>query len=165
MTQAIITALIAGFCSIVSAAVAALIQKNGWAFWKPATTIRCIGSAQEIHAIRSDGTIDSNHRGYSYDIRDAQLIIRGQRVSLTALLTTTDGEVRVSDGRVTGEGRVHNGVAYLIYSVKDDPRHQAWSGTIVLRLPGLGVLSGYWLTEDHVEAGVLAFGRIDLQRA
>jgi len=165
MTQAVITALIVGLCSIVSAALSALISKQGFAFWRSATVIHCTGTAKELRAIRTNDDIDVNHRGYAYDIRDATLTVRGGRATFTGLLTTTDGEAKVSDGHTKGQGRVHNGVAFLVYSVVDANRKQAWSGTLVLRMPGLGDLTGYWLTQDHVEPGVLAFGSVSLHRS
>jgi len=165
MTQAIITAAIAGCCSIVSAVLSALISRHGLVFWRSATVIRCAGTARELQAIRADGKIDDGHRGYTYDIRDGTLSIRNDRARFSGLLTTTEGESTVSDGHVRAKGTFRNGVAFLVYSAKDIKRDQAWSGLILVRVPGLGDLTGYWLTEDHVDPGVIAFGSISLGRS
>ena len=114
MTQAIITALIAGICSVVSAVLAALISKHGIAFWRSSTVLHCTGTATESYAIRAGGEIDTNHKGYAYDIRDATLTVRGSRASFSALLTATDGASKVSDGRVKGQGRVHRRLPRLL---------------------------------------------------
>jgi hypothetical protein len=82
------------------------------------------------------------------------------KASLSAVLNATapTGETIISDAAFTGDGVFENGVAYITYHVNDSRNAQKWCGLLLLRVPGLGNISGYWIAEDHIKAGHVAMG-------
>ncbi|TCV90039.1 hypothetical protein [Sulfurirhabdus autotrophica] len=166
MSQPIFVALIAGACTIISAILTALITKYGLPFWRNSKVIRTKGTASEIFAILPDGSIAKDESGYGYDISKATINLGKNKIRLSAILnaTMTTGEVIISDAELTGDGVFMNGVAYITYHVHDIRNAQEWYGLLLLRVPGLGDISGYWIAEDHIKAGHIAMGSICLTR-
>lgn len=164
MTQPILIALIAGVCAIISATVAALITKYGLPFWRTSTVIRTKGTASECYAILPNGSFSKDDCEYSFNISNAFLKIGKDKASLSAILNTTTGEFLVTDAELTGDGVFVNGVAYITYHVRDSRNAQDWFGLLLLRVPGIGDISGYWIAEDHIKAGHIAMGSVSMSR-
>lgn len=154
--------------SLISSVLDFFLNKLLHAFWgifsKSKIIISLSGEAIEISAMADDGSIDHNHEGYSYEIRDGKLKRRGQHATFKSLLTIKDHSQIISIGHVTAQGRYCNGNYFLIYSVIDNDKQQSWSGNMVLRDTGLDKLKGCWMTVDNYNPSLFAFGTIKLER-
>lgn len=157
-------ALIGAAATVLAAILSAVISRQGWEFWRQAASIKCSGVARELQAIRDGCTEAAAENETQYQLRDGQISIRGSRVSFSAHVTVVDAGVALSTGRLRATGRFYNGYAYLLYLVEDSDRNQSWPGLCLIRVPGLGDLTGYWITEDNVRGGVIAFGDVKLSR-
>lgn len=165
MTDTVIAAAIMGSCTIIGTFIGAAINKHGMPFLRRSTSIRARGEAVERYAILPDGRFTTDEPKYAFDIRSARLEIGRGKAWLSATVTTTSGEVKVSDAELKGNGVFENGVAYITYHVSDTRNAPGWYGLLLLRVPGLGELSGYWIAEDHIRAGGVALGDVRLSRA
>jgi hypothetical protein len=165
MTPSIEVALIAGLCSIISAVSAALITKYGLPFRRTSIAIRAKGDADECFAILPDGTFSKDGCDDTYQVSSASLKIGSDKVALSAVVNSSAGGVSVTDAQLSGDGVFANGVAYITYHINDPKNSQDWFGLMLLRVPGLGDLSGFWIAEDHIKPGHVAMGRVHLSRA
>ena len=158
-------AVVTGVCAIVAAVLSATVTKYGWSFWWPAAVIRCRGYARELSAITPDGKMEVHDNTQTqYTIRDGRVRVRRGVATVTGHLMITDNGSTLAEGRMKGMGPFQNGYAYLQYTVHDETRNQSWHGLCLLRVPGIGDLTGYWITDDNLHGGHIAFGEVRLSR-
>ena len=138
-------------------------------FWRPEKTIHCRGSARDIQALNSnsDNPSPSSINLQKFEIEDCVITIRGGKVRVFGDITMREiktGEIRIGNGRLSAFGSFDGEYAYLEYTITDKQLNQSWLGVSVLRIPGLGDLHGYWITNDALNSGKVNMGSITLKR-
>lgn len=161
----VIEAVITGSCSILAAVAAAAVTQYGWFFWRQPVKIRCEGTGMEA---RSIGNAEGTHALTRYEFTECVLTRRGERAEVAGRVKVYEAERFVLDASVTGAGRAEGECVYLVYEIADAGRVHVWSGLCVLRIPAIGPVVGYWMTDENVPRNGkrdIAVGAITLDRA
>jgi hypothetical protein len=169
LSQELKIAVISGFFAVLAAVLSALVTKYGVSLWRRSTSIRFNGNGIDLYALGKDGKRAGHFAPFSYILSDGKLRLRGNHASVSAHIRVQQADITDSDKQIVAEGAfkasgtIQSGVAYLRYRVDDNRYGQAWEGVMLLQVPGIGDIVGYWLTQDHLLPGTV-FGSTRFQR-
>lgn len=158
--------IIAGVFTLVAGLLSALVTHYGISvFWEPGETIILSGHPVTSKLIDRQGNVsDYPIEGITEHYDSPSLTIRGERATFEANYTAKrNGEIEVN-GKITATGRLENGTAYLTYRIRDSSKSQEWSGVLMLYIPPMGDLSGYYMVESSDRPGHTALGYVKLSR-
>lgn len=129
-----------------------------------ATTVHAQGNAAETHRFSTDAKLEPVKAPLTYQVNDAVVTISDTKVEITALLNAKDASTKISDAKLVGKGTLENGVANISYIATDTTNNQKWSGLLLLRISGIGKITGLWMANDQVHLGQLTIGNVVLTR-
>lgn len=127
------------------------------------SAIRCEGLAIHLKQISMEGQITDPPYESSYRFENARIIRSGDACTLTADLKMTLADFTLI-GSFVAQGVMRAAYCYAPYHIEDSQRRQSLNGALVLHCPGVGDLTGFWLSESFLMPGTLAFGRVHLRR-
>jgi hypothetical protein len=122
------------------------------------------GQAKDLYVIKRNAEFENAYHQYLYKIRNGKLTIQGGTVTLSAQIAVICNEESISEGEIIASGSMESNSALLHYEIIDPHLNQHWKGVLMLRVPGIGPLWGYWVTDSQIEPSMLAFGAVELQR-
>jgi hypothetical protein len=124
----------------------------------------CHGRAEHLPFIYPHGELKEGLEPPDYEIKDCEIREHSGYALISARVETKFGD-QISRGEMRGIGPVHNGHAYLQYTISDHEHRQEWMGLALVKLSGFGNIAGYWLSESSVISGTIASGRMNLKRS
>ena len=163
MPDQLIYTIILAVASILSGVIGALIMKYGLPFsFRSKEHITFEGVAKDI-VIPGFEKDFSEKNVDTYEFKNGEMIIDRNKADIKAKwsMSREDGKIILGDMRA--KGKIIDGIAYLIYEVKLS-KTTSWNGVLIIQVPKIGFVSGYWLTEKINEKGVFVFGQAILNR-
>ena len=166
--MAINNAIITIFSTVAGAVAAAVatvyIQTYGFpSFEIKKETYFGNGKGKEISMSKLSGDF-TTRASFSYVLKNCHLETQGEKAKVECQLISKNPKNKEYKGSVKGEGISKDGIAYIIYWGEYPSEKVKWPGVLILTLPRLGDLKGYWITEDTLSKGKFAFGSVNLFR-
>lgn len=162
--DSILNIFLSGTFTLIGAIIGALISKYGIPFNGKRSCIKFEGSGNELKTLDTSGTANKILPKFSYAFKDGIIRITKKKVTGKCYIIITESGNTFASGMLRAYGPLHNGYAYLTYSVFDNSKKMFWKGICLLCIPGFGELSGYWMTEDRRQGCQFSIGKIILKR-
>lgn len=128
----------------------------------------------KLKGIGKDLTIQSNNienfhdKLYSYIFKNCKIKIKGEDVNFeTQVITKYLYEEKEDKGIIKGVGRIsQEGYALINYEGIYPKLQEKWQGNIILYIPNMGKITGYWMSYHTIKekSGPYAMGDIELYR-
>ena len=145
--------------------LATIVNKYGMTFWRPSRKIRFSGRFFVIQRMeKSTVYTPESTESLEQEVRNGILSIRSNKCLYSSeYIFRMEGEI-LSSGKMTGKGVFHNGVAFIVYTIKDSTKHQFWYGTMLLHVTDWGNMYGYLMNESITQKGKTGIVFVELKR-
>jgi hypothetical protein len=130
--------------------------------------IECEGSLVDLYICDSDSLIEMpEERKWTYDLYDIVLKKYTNNISLEFKTKIKHPySATIENYKTYGRGLRIADTAFIIYSFEEMGKgHTSWKGVMVLRVPTIGAMNGYWLTTGVIgKDQKFPLGRITLTK-
>ncbi len=152
--------------TLLGAFISGILSKHGISFFfkNKVRIIKCIGTAKDIDA----SPLSSNFYGkiFTYELGNVVIKIASDCIELTAdIISKYNDSNKTKQGRLKGKGDISGEFAFVIYTGTYPNTGENWKGTMVLQVPNMGTISGFWMSQHHLkEGGPYAMGEIEFHK-
>jgi len=160
-----INEIISGFFNILGAIISGLLSKYGIPFLhkNPLKEYKLIGHGNSI-SLASTLPDFSKREGSSYELINAVITILDKKIELSSTLVSRHSSGKEYVGTLKGKGTLNGDYGFLEYNGEYPDKNITWSGIMALKIPKVGKIKAYWITEDNFTNGLFLFGYVEFTR-